>query len=354
MAFLKPTNKTIALLFLILICMVIDILTSHFEMITGTNITNHISNVSNKTNVNSLKSDISQLNVIIKNQTLAYQKLNAQYNADISNNKYNSQIPKIIWILWFQGWSHAPIIPRNALKSWKYFNTPNWIIITLDDTNLPFYVSSYNYYKGLIFDTFSEFEPKRYATLSDIIRLELLNTYGGVWVDSTVFCTQPLNEWLFDYVNNNGFFAFKFNNRKHGILSSWFLSTSFNHSYIIKQWINHTYIYWKPYSLIAINSTEYNKTLDHFWVFGIFKKLLKSDEKFRRNWENMKQFSVKEPHMLRHTIYRMTQSNISNDIKKHIDNRKSPMYKLDHRIISYKVNSIVGYLFKTYDFINDQ
>ena len=31
---------------------------------------------------------------------------------------------------------------------------------------------------------------------SDIIRVELLSAYGGIWVDATVYCNEPFSNWL--------------------------------------------------------------------------------------------------------------------------------------------------------------
>ncbi len=335
------TSKMFILLLLILICILVDILLSHFKMMTGNNTVinmpignNHILEESK------LKFEIAYLHQIIENQTLQYNEINSKYNAFVL--KENLLIPKIIWILWFQGWENAPIVPKIALHSWKKFNAPNWIIITLDDHNLQFYVQSYHYYKQLIFSRFSASEKYRHATLSDIMRIELLNKYGGVWVDSTVICTQPLNEWLFDYVNDNGFFAFD-KPGKNGIFSSWFLSSSLNQSYIVKQWNINTHIYWR---------NQQGNKLQHFWFFDVFKKLYKSDAKFKNNWKNTKVFSAFHPHMLRHSMFRMTQINITDEIKEHIDHKKAPMYKLDKNITSYLFNSSTGYLFNKYNFTN--
>jgi mannosyltransferase OCH1-like enzyme len=40
-----------------------------------------------------------------------------------------------------------------------------------------------------------------------LARLCLLRTHGGVWVDATVFCRRPLDEWLPEHAAS-GFFAF--------------------------------------------------------------------------------------------------------------------------------------------------
>ena len=45
------------------------------------------------------------------------------------------------------------------------------------------------------------------AAESDLLRLYLLNKYGGVWVDSTNLCRRPLNDWL-PSAASQGFFAF--------------------------------------------------------------------------------------------------------------------------------------------------
>ena len=34
---------------------------------------------------------------------------------------------------------------------------------------------------------------------SDLLRLEILGNYGGIWLDSTFFCTKPCIDDLFEY-----------------------------------------------------------------------------------------------------------------------------------------------------------
>jgi hypothetical protein len=59
------------------------------------------------------------------------------------------------------------------------------------------------------------------ASLSDDLRILVLHEFGGVWVDATLFCNRPLDEWL-PGVFGEGFFAF--DTPDHGCLwASWFL-----------------------------------------------------------------------------------------------------------------------------------
>jgi hypothetical protein len=62
--------------------------------------------------------------------------------------------------------------------------------------------------------------------LSNIIRINLLAKFGGVWVDAMCFCCQPLQEWVGEHLTS-GFFAFE----KPGtdrLLPSWFLAPAEN------------------------------------------------------------------------------------------------------------------------------
>ena len=96
--------------------------------------------------------------------------------------------PRIVWMLWLQGWDQAPDVARAALASWLGRN-PGWRVHAIDraalDQFLPISVLA------AIFGT-----PKEPEALSDQIRLELLARYGGVWVDATALCARPLDAWL--------------------------------------------------------------------------------------------------------------------------------------------------------------
>ncbi len=62
--------------------------------------------------------------------------------------------------------------------------------------------------------------------LSDIIRVNLLNQHGGIWVDATCYCMKPINSWLNKYMKN-GFFAFS-NPSRDRLISSWFMASEPN------------------------------------------------------------------------------------------------------------------------------
>ncbi len=95
-----------------------------------------------------------------------------------------------IWICWWQGLDKAPEIVKNCVESIKqHIGDHKLIVIT--EQNISNYVSFPDwilekYHKGIISKTH----------LSDILRLELMAKYGGIWLDSTFYCVSSI-EYLF-------------------------------------------------------------------------------------------------------------------------------------------------------------
>lgn len=104
-------------------------------------------------------------------------------NAETKTDNRSSEIrDDRIWFCWLQGIENAPDMVKVCLESQKRIFDDR--VVVLDDKNyrkwieLPDYIEE-KYRKGYI--------PG--ALFSDILRLELLIKYGGMWVDSTVLVT---------------------------------------------------------------------------------------------------------------------------------------------------------------------
>ena len=107
-------------------------------------------------------------------------------------------IPPKIWILWYQGLAEAPFIVRKCIDSWVKEN-PGWDVVILDKDNLGEY---------MVLDLPDEkLTNLSLTTQSDMVRLQLLSEYGGVWVNSTTLCMKPLDDWIEDCLDS-GFFVF--------------------------------------------------------------------------------------------------------------------------------------------------
>ena len=83
---------------------------------------------------------------------------------------------KQLFIFWDQGFENAPIVVKKCVLTWKKHN-PTWNIILLDNSNLSQYIDL----KLELPNNVSILK----ASLSDVIRICLLEKYGGLWVDAT-------------------------------------------------------------------------------------------------------------------------------------------------------------------------
>lgn len=232
---------------------------------------------------------------------------------------------KHIFIYWYQGFKNSPYLVKKCLESWKFYN-PTWEITEMDKNNL------YEFLPDL--DKFENYNIS-HAAYSDIIRINLLNRFGGLWVDATTFCNKSLDEWLDNYLVN-GFFCFS-NPGPDRLISSWFIYSS-EDNYIIQKWLNKVNEFW-----IDKNRSTY----EYFWVHYLFNGLYEGDEKFKSIWDYI-------PHLEANGIgpHYIQQVNINGDltaeIKDNIDAKIIPLYKLTYRIeYIFNVNSTLYYLFNT-------
>ena len=132
----------------------------------------------------------------IKNKV--YQYLERNYGRKIGDflyekaEEYDASGDKYIWICWFQGMESAPELVKRCYASVKR-NMPNKEVIVITKENMDQYVDFPEHIlgkwkKGLITDT----------KMSDFLRMELLIRYGGLWMDSTIFLSGPIPDWVYE------------------------------------------------------------------------------------------------------------------------------------------------------------
>src|SRR5579862_9072654 len=108
-------------------------------------------------------------------------------------------VPRIIWMLWLQGWDKAPEVAQACRTTWEERN-PGWEVRALSNVSLLEQVD--------VMERFDNLAGRwvRAEHFADLARLALLERHGGVWVDATAYCARPLDEWLDGYTTE-GFFA---------------------------------------------------------------------------------------------------------------------------------------------------
>lgn len=98
---------------------------------------------------------------------------------------------RCIWTAWLQGEENAPEVIQLTLSSIrKYAN--GYDVIVLNERNIKDYIDVpeiviKKHYDGIIGN----------AHFSDIIRMIVLKTYGGLWLDATMLLHEPISERIF-------------------------------------------------------------------------------------------------------------------------------------------------------------
>ena len=133
-------------------------------------------------------------------------------------------IPAVIWTYWNS--VELPEVVTRCIDSWRRHN-PTYEVVILNPSNLIDYI---------------DIDVKRVsfndnpARESDIIRLLVLEKYGGVWSDATMFLTKPYPFSLTSRYQFIGYYLEGFtSNRKYPVLESWFFAT-IPHGTFITQW----------------------------------------------------------------------------------------------------------------------
>ena len=146
----------------------------------------------------------------------AIQTINVDSSSSMDKQRSsNGTIPKFLWMFWDKGLDHLQSLsqdPKNkyavdyqCVQSMMKLNSNTWDIKLLDEIGAkslaPIYASLLNN------DTFY---PKMTPTMKgDVLRLELLSRYGGVYADTSICAFAELDSFITDWVgtDKDGFWA---------------------------------------------------------------------------------------------------------------------------------------------------
>jgi hypothetical protein len=183
--------------------------------------------------------------------------------------KESSSVPKRIFFYWDNGINDAPSLVVNCFDSWKNKN-PDWELVFLDDKNLGNWLTDESLLSGVEMPI-----QKR----SNLIRLELLNRYGGVWTDATVFCLRPLDDWL-PNLGPLGFLCRNLEPRFDRFFSTYFLAAA-PESLFLELWLQryrdflltgpksiqtNTFNSWRRFRKIFLRTSTLRRLATVFWT----------------------------------------------------------------------------------------
>ena len=192
--------------------------------------------------------------------------LRYKYACKSNPNSELSPKAKIIWTCWWQGEEKAPLLVKRCISSMRKYAGDNEVVV-IDENNLQDYVSLPTYIcekhdKGII----------KHTQFADIIRLALLQKYGGTWIDATILLTDVLPE----YIQNADIFCFSTERRGAIKVESPFISACANHP-VINDVLSLHYEYW----------AHENKLISYSIIHLFFTIAFEASEANRKSLENM-------------------------------------------------------------------
>jgi hypothetical protein len=236
-----------------------------------------------------------------------------------------TNVTKVIWMLWLQGYDAAPEIVRVSHDNWKRMN-PDYQVIMLDAKTSADFMPVEEHAR-----IFSKEKPPE--AISNEIRFALLNFHGGIWADATTLCIKPLDSWLPSHATK-GFFAFE-RPGPDRMLSTWFLASS-KANPAISAWRAASIDYWK-------GRTERHT---YFWCHLLFASCYETDPQVRDIWDSIVKISAVHPFHFGPNA-KALQSPISESLQQVLRESPAPVFKLTHKMTIWPdQNSLMQYLLK--------
>lgn len=140
-----------------------------------------------------LRKQANKTDDIVKNYI--YGTYQDTYNKYLEKKDDTSNVipNKVIWTCWWQGELNAPEVIKKCIKSMRN-NNDGYDVVVITIENIQEYIDIdkkliYEYEQGV----FSA------AHFADYLRVKLLNTYGGIWLDATQFLIGNIPESIWDY-----------------------------------------------------------------------------------------------------------------------------------------------------------
>jgi hypothetical protein len=214
--------------------------------------------------------------------TLLYLKRYSNAHFDIPSSNHENK--KCIWTCWFQGYENAPPIVKACINSmYKYSN--GYKVVVLTEKTIPDYISMPDFiikkYKAGIIPL---------AHFSDLLRTLLLITYGGIWLDATVYLTGNIPHYLL----SADFFVFQSSilHNEYRPCSSWFIIAKNNNTILIKVFE------------VLINYWKSNNYLIHYFLFHIaIKFVITNIPEAKPLWNEIFYKNNSDPHLLQKKLF---------------------------------------------------
>ena len=187
-----------------------------------------------------------------------------------------------IWLCWFQGEQDSSLSSRDkeCIRRWRAVAGQHDVVV-LDESKIDQILPEY---KEIIGNCNYERSLQHKA---DLLRLLLLEKYGGIWADTSVYPMATADEIIKQTISNTNVFFYSFSGKRVSeqkgdrLIANWFMITTEPNQYIIKTL-----------------SAEYKKRFlsakkwRYFEMHQAYCDLIDNDERFRVSMENMNSLSA--------------------------------------------------------------
>lgn len=258
----------------------------------------------------------------LSTQLKAKQKLEKKYRSTLEefDKNYDQSLPhdssNKVWICWFQGMENAPALVQKCYDSVKKNLTDREVILVTSE-NMDQYVSFPDYIiekwkVGVITHTH----------LTDILRLELLIKYGGMWLDATVFCSEE-RDGIPDYFFDSDLFFYQcLKPGRDGhcqYISSWLMSAKTNNK-VLMATRELCYEYWKK-----------NNSMDDYFLLHDFMSIVL--DKYEDEWKAIIPKDNATPHILLLRLFDEFDPHLWKAIKE-----QTPFHKMTYKFEENSLN----------------
>jgi len=211
-------------------------------------------------------------------------QLNNYEEFDLGNSTSESEIPKIIWTYWDEC---PPAFIMGCIKSW-IDKSPDHKVIVLTEKNYT------NYIDEIPANSIINLQQHK----SDLIRVNILSSYGGIWMDASILCTESLS-WVHTIQKNTGvelvcyYLSGWTTIEKFPVLENWFIACK-PKSVMMKDILNElNYIttlsnvseYIKKVQDTGVDLQNINKGMyEYLWMHVAIQKILQSNPEEKYNF----------------------------------------------------------------------
>lgn len=245
---------------------------------------------------------------IIKN---IFDKIENEYKPEITGNVGTQ---KIIWVYWAQGINEAPILVKKCVDILRT-KIQNYDVIVIDNNNIKEYVDIPAY-------IYAKVKNKKITLthFSDILRVNLISKYGGIWIDSTVFISDEFNNLI---QSEKNIITIPQKDIHYSIScgkwSAWLIGTKNRTEYFEKMKMFFD-IYWKKYNILPC----------YFLIDYLLEYMYRNDKTFRKDIDDVLKVDFSVYEMIEKLNEKCTEEEFGLFLQEHYVNKLS--YKLDYSL----------------------